>query len=582
MSLSWKKHYHLATFTRRAWTSAPTSLPAEALHPEDTMPLDPVAVNYLEALARANLPRPTAGTPEEARELLIRRKALFPDPRPEVARVEDRAIPSPAGDVPIRVYTPAGGGPFPITIFFHGGGWVLGSIETHDGLARLLANAAKCVVLSVDYRLAPEHPFPAAVDDAYAATAWAARDGAEVGGDCTRLAVAGDSAGGNLAAVVCLLARDRGEPAIGFQLLMYPIIDCDFETASYRDNAEGYSLTRAAMQWAWDRYLPEVDARTNPCASPLRATSLHGLPPAYVITAEFDPLKSEGQAYANRLHEDGVPTTLRDYPGLLHGFVGSPGVYPQAAAAIHDAATSLRAALGSSPADTDLPRACQVRLPLYNLRGPDHPGFACAPGRRPFGPRGNRSQPSARLSKSPKALTRFEEGHARGGLRRRGAADLFADVRWVAVGRLRRSALDSNHALERLVSVRELSFRKTWTSRTYRPGTGNGKASSQGDKGTVRAGDIHPNRTYCRGNSPTIWLIARCWPSFSAANRTARVYRVEAGRTASTESPRFVTRTSKVCAWPTVHTFGSSPLNAATGCLVRGVVGVGRDRREHW
>jgi acetyl esterase len=231
------------------------------------MPLDPVAADFLEALARANLPRPTAGTPEEARDLLVRRKALFPDPRPELARIHNRAIPGPAGAIPVRVYTPTGGGPFPIIVFFHGGGWVLGSLETHDGLAPLLANAAECVVMSVDYRLAPEHPFPAAVDDAYAATAWAARNGAEIGADGDRLVVAGDSAGGNLAAVVSLLARDRGEPVIRSQLLLCAIFDCDFETVSYRNNAEGYLLTRTAMQWAWDRYLPEIDARTNPCAS---------------------------------------------------------------------------------------------------------------------------------------------------------------------------------------------------------------------------------------------------------------------------------------------------------------------------
>ena len=310
------------------------------------MPLDPVAVNHLEMLARANLPSPAAGSVGEARELLVRRLALFPDCRPEVAHIEDRAVPGPTGDTPVRVYTPANRGPFPIIVYFHGGGWVIGSIETHDALARHLANAAECVVMSVDYRRAPEDPFPAAVNDAYAATAWAAHNGAEIGGDGSRLVVAGDSAGGNLAAVVSLMARDRGEPAIAFQLLMCPITDCDFETASYRENAAGYLLTRGVMQWAWDRYCPRVDDRTHPHASPLRATSLAGLPPAYVITAEFDPLKSEGEAYANRLRDAGVPTTLRDYPGLIHGFIGLPGIYPQAVAAIRDAATTLRAALG--------------------------------------------------------------------------------------------------------------------------------------------------------------------------------------------------------------------------------------------
>jgi acetyl esterase len=310
------------------------------------MPLDPVAADYLELVARANLPTPD-GSPESIRELQVRRLALVPDSRPEVARVDDRSIPGPAGDIPIRVYTPVGRPPFPIIVYFHGGGWVIGSLETHDGLARHLAVAAQGVVVSVEYRPAPEHPFPAAVHDAYAATAWVARNGAEVGGDGGRLAVAGDSAGGNLAAVVSLIARDRGEPDIGFQLLMCPITDCDFETVSYRDNASGYQLTRATMQWAWDRYIPSVDDRLNPYASPLRAASLADLPPAYVITTEFDPLKSEGQAYAHRLRDAGVPTVLRDYPGLLHAFVSLPGVYPQAVAAIRDAATTLREALAS-------------------------------------------------------------------------------------------------------------------------------------------------------------------------------------------------------------------------------------------
>ncbi len=307
------------------------------------MPLDPQAVHYLDTLARANFPVPDSA--REARELALRRRALFPDLRPEVARVKDRPIPGPAGDIPVRVYTPAGSGPFPVIVFFHGGGWVICSLETHDGLARHIATIAECVVVSVDYRLAPEHPFPAAAEDAYAAAAWTARNGAEIGGDGSKLAVAGDSAGGNLAAVVSLMARDRGEPAVGFQLLIYPVTDCDFETASYISHADGYMLTRAGMQWFWDQYVPGANDRTNPYASPLRAADLRGLPPAYVITAEFDPLESEGRAYAARLRDAGVPTTLRDYPGLLHGFVGSPGVFPQATEALRDASAALHATL---------------------------------------------------------------------------------------------------------------------------------------------------------------------------------------------------------------------------------------------
>jgi acetyl esterase len=268
---------------------------------------------------------------EAAREQTIR-VALAMGAGEPVARVEDRRIPGPGGDIPVRLYEPAGQRPFPVLVFFHGGGWVVGNLETMDLFCRLITNAAGCLVASVNYRHAPEHPFPAAAEDAYAATRWIAGHAAALGGDAARLAVGGTSAGGNLAAVVAQMARDRGTPSLAFQLLMVPVTDCDFATASYRENAEGYGLTADAMRWYWQHYAAREEDRRRPYASPLRAPSLRGLPPAFVATAEYDPLRDEGQAYAARLRADGVPTVQKRYDGMVHGFLG-----PQANAEIAEA-----------------------------------------------------------------------------------------------------------------------------------------------------------------------------------------------------------------------------------------------------
>ncbi len=212
-------------------------------------------------------------------------------------------MPGPAGALGLRIYTPveAGGpGALPVLVFFHGGGWVVGNLDTHDGLCRRLANAAGCLVVSVDYRLAPEARFPAAVDDAYAATRWVAARASSFGGDGTRLAVGGDSAGGNLAAVVSLLAHERGAPPLRFQLLLYPVTDFAFDTPSYRENGEGYLLTRANMEWYAGHYLRDGADRRHPHAAPLRAADVGGSPPTMVITAQYDPLRDEGEAYAVR------------------------------------------------------------------------------------------------------------------------------------------------------------------------------------------------------------------------------------------------------------------------------------------
>lgn len=310
------------------------------------MPLDPQARTLLDQMAAAGIPPTHTLSVEDARRTMLARRALVAgDPEP-VARVEDRQIPGPAGALPIRVYAPSAGQLLPVLVYFHGGGWVLGNLDSHDQVCRALANGADCAVVSVDYRLAPEHTFPAAAEDAYAATKWVATNAAELGGDGTRLAIGGDSAGGNLAAAVALMARDRGGPRLTHQLLVYPVTDRAFDTPSYRENAEGYSLHRADMIWFWGHYLAgEADA-DSPYASPLRAHDLAGLPPALVITAEYDPLRDEGEAYAARLRDASVPIVSTCYPGMIHGFFGNAAILDQGKRAIEEASRALRDAFG--------------------------------------------------------------------------------------------------------------------------------------------------------------------------------------------------------------------------------------------
>src|SRR5579871_1847749 len=243
------------------------------------MPLDPKVRLFLDQLAASGLPGLSTLGVEGARAAIDGMVAMGGSVK-EVARVEDRHIPGPAGDVAVRVYTPAGGAaPRPALVYYHGGGWVIGGIASHDGVCRALANAVPALVVSVDYRLAPEHPFPAAAEDAHAAARWVAEHAAEIGADPRRVAVGGDSSGGNLAAATALMARDRGGPGLAFQLLVYPVTDTAMDTASYRENADGYFLTRADMIWFFDHYLPRAADRTHPYAAPLRASDLRGLPP---------------------------------------------------------------------------------------------------------------------------------------------------------------------------------------------------------------------------------------------------------------------------------------------------------------
>jgi acetyl esterase len=308
------------------------------------MPLDPQARFVLDTIASQGGMELTELAPAEARQMFEKMKLPFP--AEAVASVADRTVPGPAGPIPVRVYRGEGAPtPAPAIVFFHGGGWVIGSLETHDNFCRALANRAQAVLVAVDYRLAPESRYPAAADDCYAVARWVAEHGAELGVDGARIAVAGDSAGGNLSAAVALMARDRGAPRLRHQVLIYPVTDPDFERASYRENAEGYLLTREGMMWFWDHYVPDVARRDEAYASPLRAEKLGGVAPATVLTAEFDPLRDEGEAYAERLRDAGVPTTLRRYDGQIHGFAAMFEVFDQGKVALAQIAEVLRGAL---------------------------------------------------------------------------------------------------------------------------------------------------------------------------------------------------------------------------------------------
>jgi acetyl esterase len=307
------------------------------------MPLDPQAQIFLDQMAAMNMPAMHTMTPEQIRAG-TKLQPSWIEPAP-VAHVENRTIPGPAGELPVRIYTPAGSGPFPVLVFFHGGGWVICDLDTHDPTCRDLCNGAGCVVVSVDYRLAPEHKFPAAPEDCYAATQWAAAHAAEINGDPARLAIAGDSAGGNLAAVVAQMARDRGGPRLVFQLLIYPATDFTFQGASIKENADGYFLTGDDMHWFTTHYLNSDADKQNPLASPMQTVDLSNLPPALIITAQYDPLRDEGEAYGRKLQQAGVPTIISRYDGMIHGFFGFP--FDASRRAVDEASKALRAAFAA-------------------------------------------------------------------------------------------------------------------------------------------------------------------------------------------------------------------------------------------
>lgn len=310
------------------------------------MPLDPQVQALLESMAASGAP-PLHTLPVPAARGAMYTFLPLAGPPEEVASVEDRQIEGAHGAIPVRIYTPEGSGPFPVLVFFHGGGFIIGDIATYDPLCRKLTNAAHCITVSVDYHLAPEEKFPAAVDDAYAATCWVAKECATFHGDPTRIAVAGDSAGGNLAAVVSLMARDQGGPSLVYQVLIYPVTDARGQAPSITENGDGYLLTKETMLWFTQHYLHNDDEKLNPLASPLLASDLSNLPPALVITAEFDPLRDEGEIYADRLKAAGVPITVTRYNGMIHLFLSMAGVVDQGKEAFAQIARELRKAFSS-------------------------------------------------------------------------------------------------------------------------------------------------------------------------------------------------------------------------------------------
>jgi len=310
------------------------------------MPLDPQADALLKQMEADGVPDISEMSVPQARMFLENTFAeMVPDPEP-MAEVKDFTVSAPTGRLPVRLYKPEGSRSTPpLVIFFHGGGWVIGSIESHDATCRALASASGCAVASVEYRLAPESGFPAAPKDCYAATRWLVENAAELGVDGESVAVAGDSAGGTLAAVVSLMARDRGGPKISCQVLIYPAVDFTGNYPSKEENAEGYFLTTRAMRWFTEHYLPSESEAKEAMASPLLADDHSGLPPAIIVTAGFDPLRDEGEAYANKLHEVEVEVKQSRYDGMIHGFVSMIGALDKAQESIDEMGRELRATL---------------------------------------------------------------------------------------------------------------------------------------------------------------------------------------------------------------------------------------------
>jgi len=306
--------------------------------------LDPQAQALLDQFARSGVKPLSEVSLQEAREQMLIGSVLL-GPGEEVHQVRDLEAPGPNGSIPIRLYRPRPHRDLPILVYLHGGGWIMGSIATHDAVCRTLCRRSDMAVASVEYRLAPEHKFPAGLEDCFAAVSWLAQQAPTLGLDAHRLALGGDSAGANLAAATPQLIRDRGGPTIAYQVLIYPVTDFDFDTRSYRENAYGFHLTRDDMIWCWRQYLAnDLDGYT-PLASPLRVNDLRGFPPALVITAQYDPLRDEGEAYAARLAQAGVPVTHKCYAGMIHGFIRRPKQLDQAQIALDEIATTLKTAL---------------------------------------------------------------------------------------------------------------------------------------------------------------------------------------------------------------------------------------------
>jgi len=314
---------------------------SERLHPEVRA--------LLEMIDAQGGPPLESQSPAEARASREGPMAMLGGEPDALGRVENLSIPGPGSDVPVRIYASEHGGMRPALVYFHGGGFVFGNLDTHDAVCRALAKESGAVVISVDYRRSPEHKFPAALEDSHAVVVWLAANSQRLGIDARRISVSGDSAGGNLAAVIAMRCRDAGGPALASQVLIYPVTDfSSFETGSHREFGEVYFLTRAGMHWFRNHYLASTDLARNPEVSPLLAQDLSLLPPALVITAEFDPLRDEGEAYGQRLRQAGVPVTMSRFPGMIHAFISMRGVLAGGRQGIQEIAAFLRSTGASS------------------------------------------------------------------------------------------------------------------------------------------------------------------------------------------------------------------------------------------
>jgi len=313
------------------------------------MPLDPLLKTILDQMAANPAPKFADIAASDGRAMFTAMMQLVGPKDVPIGKVENLTMPGPAGDLRLRNFTPvaAGSEPLPTLIFFHGGGFVIGDLDTHDGICRILANEAGARVIAVDYRLAPEHKYPAAVDDAIAAMNWIEANAAKLGVDANRLAVGGESAGGALAAILAQVAKEKGKPKLVFQLLMFPVTQIGGETVSLREFAEGYFLERATLDWFFGHYLPAGADASDPRISPLLAANFAGLPPAYVMLGGFDPLHDEGSQYAEKLRAAGVGVAVADYPDMVHTFIYFEALLPQAHEALVAAAHALKAAFNS-------------------------------------------------------------------------------------------------------------------------------------------------------------------------------------------------------------------------------------------
>lgn len=310
------------------------------------MPLNPILATMISQMAEAKAPALHEMSPTDGRTMY--RAMNAENTREPVIEIRDED----ADGTAVRIYNPRPSEILPGLVYFHGGGWVIGDLETHDHVCRKLANAANCVVIAVDYRLAPEHPYPAPMDDCYTAFNWVVNQSSRLGINPEKIAVGGDSAGGNLSAVVALRARDENGPAICHQLLIYPVTDAAFDTPSYSENAEGYMLSKQGMEWFWDHYLGvknlgDKTVRSLAYVSPLRAADLSNLPPATVFTAEFDPLRDEGEDYAARLKSAGNKVMLKRYDGVVHGFFAMADILEEAQDAFVLSAQELKASFAA-------------------------------------------------------------------------------------------------------------------------------------------------------------------------------------------------------------------------------------------